>query len=63
MHRVLAQTGAELAELQLFAARLPAERVVVIARLLAHEEHGFHFLLPLAGLRHDVTYYPNAKNS
>ena len=45
VHRVLAQAGAVLLQLQLLAAGLATERVVVIARLLADEEHGFDFLL------------------
>ena len=44
MHRVLAETGAVLLELQLFAAHLATERVVMVACFLADEEHGFDFL-------------------
>jgi hypothetical protein len=61
VHRVLAQPGAKLAELQLLAAHLPPEGVVVIAGLLAHEEHGLDFLLALtAALGHGFTCSPDA---
>src|SRR5215213_5048117 len=48
MHRVLAKPGAEFAELQLLPAHLAAKSVVVIAGLVAHEEHRFDLLLAFA---------------
>ena len=48
MHRVLAEAGAELLELELFAARLATQSVVMIAGFLADEEHGFDFLFSFA---------------
>src|SRR4051794_3926378 len=44
---VLAQARAVLHELQLFAAGLPPERVVVVAGLVAHEKHGLDLFLAL----------------
>src|SRR6476469_962464 len=54
VHRVLAQPRAELADLQLFATRFALDRVVVVAGFLAHEEHGFNFLLSFTS--HESTY-------
>ena len=45
MQRMLAQTRAVLADFQLFAARLAADRVVVIARFFTDEKDGFDFFL------------------
>ena len=36
---------AVLLERQLLSARLPLERIIVVARLFADEKHGFRFLL------------------
>ena len=44
VHRVLAEAGAELVELELFAARLATQSVIVIAGFLADEKYGFDFL-------------------
>ena len=41
----LRRRGQYLLELQLLAARLAAERVVVVAGLVADEKHGFDLLL------------------
>jgi hypothetical protein len=38
---VLAQPRRKLAELQLLAARLASNRVIVVAGLVADEKHGF----------------------
>src|SRR3954452_13051091 len=48
VHRVLAEAGAEFLELELFAARLATQSVVVIAGFLANEEYGFDFLFSFA---------------
>src|SRR5688572_12278599 len=45
MQRVFAEAGAVLAQLQLFAAHLAPQCVVVVAGLLTDEEHGFDLLL------------------
>src|SRR5687767_2272477 len=50
MDRVLAQARAELAELQLFATGLTAERVVMVAGLFADEKDDF-FLFLLGHIR------------
>ena len=48
MHRVLAEAGAELFELELFAARLATQCVVVITGFLADEVDGFDFSFSFA---------------
>ena len=47
VHRVLAEAGAELLELELFAARLATQSVVVIAGFLADEKDRFNLFLSL----------------
>jgi hypothetical protein len=47
VQRVLAQARAVLLELQLLAAHLAPQRVIVIAGFLANEKHGFDFLFAL----------------
>ncbi len=51
MNRVLAQAGAVLLEAQFLAARLPLERVVVVAAFIADEEDRFGFLFALGHAR------------
>ena len=51
MQRVLAKARAVLFQLQLFAAHLPPQRVVVIAGFLAHEKDGFALFLALCHAR------------
>ncbi len=48
--RMLAQFGAILLERQLFTATFAKDCVVVIARFLTYEEHGFFLLLRLGHL-------------
>src|SRR5262245_26300406 len=48
MERVFPQAWGVLAQLQLFAPRLAADGVVVVSRLLAHEEDGFDLFLALS---------------
>ncbi len=48
MHRMLLQARAEFAELQLLAAGLTTQRVVMVARLIADEIDRFDFLFSLA---------------
>lgn len=47
VQRVLAQAGTVLHQLQLFAAWLALQRVVMGAGLFTDEKHGFGFLLTL----------------
>ena len=47
VQRVLAQAGRILAQLELLAPRLSADRVVVVPRLFADEEDRFDFFLAL----------------
>jgi hypothetical protein len=47
MHGVLTESRRILGDFELLAARLATNRVVVVARLFAHEEYGFDFLLAL----------------
>src|SRR5688572_10385429 len=54
MQRVLAQARAVLLELQLLAAHLAPQRIVMVAGLLAHEKHGLHFFLTFT-LSHGTT--------
>src|SRR5262245_7970636 len=49
VHRVLAEARAELLELQLLAARLATQGVVVITGFLADEVNGFDFLFSFSG--------------
>jgi hypothetical protein len=49
---VLTEARAEFAELQLLAARLATDRVIVIAGLLANEEHSFDLALALSTFTH-----------
>src|SRR5687768_8379995 len=52
MRRVFPQTWAVLAQLQLFAAHLASYRVVVVARLVAHEKYGLNFSLSFSAFGH-----------
>ena len=55
MHGVTSQPRAELLQAELLSARLPADRVVVVASLLAHEVHDFELFLSLGhGAGHTV---------
>src|SRR5262245_45761824 len=47
VERVLAETRAVLLQLELLAAGLPPQDVVLVARLFADEENDFGFLLTL----------------
>src|SRR5689334_4967881 len=49
VHGVLTKTRAELLQLELFAARLATQRVIVITGFLADEVDGFDFLFSFSG--------------
>ena len=56
MQCVLTQAGTILAELELLAARLTPDRVVVVTSFLTNQEHGFRFLF---AFRHYISILLN----